>query len=162
MVRKRKYQQQQESRIYSCGVFFEGFLHGKAAPFFVTVSTLTTHVSVVLCVSMPHQEKVTLTEEHLPLWDKAQERFRRIISLWTTWLASYLEAHSLFYRGWPRHRVTQTSVLGRDGVKSPSTRDMNPKNSRRRDIERKPRTTFHLEFLQCWAQSVCKYKSYMH
>lgn len=147
--------------MYSCDVFFDGSCHGKAAPFFVIASTLPTHMSLVLCIYTLQQETVTLTEEHLPIWDKVQERFR-IISLWMIWLASYLEADSLFYIGWPRHKVTQTSILGGDGVKSPSTRDINPRNSRRKDTERKRRTTFHLEFLQCWARSVCKYKLYMH
>lgn len=104
------------------------------------------HVSVVICTSMLHQATVTLMEEHLSLWDKLQGRSRRIISPWMIWLAPYLEADSLFYTCWPRLKVTQTSIL-RGGVKSTGTIDINPKNSRRKDIEGKPRTTFTWNFI---------------
>lgn len=99
-------------------------------------------VSVVLCTPMLHQATVTLMEEHLSLWDKLQGRSRRIISPWMIWLASYLEANSLFHTCWLRLKVTQTSILRVGGVKSPGAIDTNPRNRRRKDIERKPRTTF--------------------
>lgn len=107
--------------------------------------SLNRRVSVVLCTYMLHQVTVTLREEHVSLWDKLQKRCR-IISPWTIWLVSYLEADSLFRIRWPTPKVTQTSILRRAGVERPGARDINSKSNRRKDTERKPRTTFHLEF----------------
>ena len=113
----------------------------------VVVLSLSTHIclwffSLMCCTRQQwHLQKNTV----LSLWDKLQERSRRIITPWTIWLASYLEAENLFHIRWPRLKVAQTSTQRGAGLKSPGTIDINPKNSRRKDIERKARTAFHLE-----------------